>query len=543
VTSLPGLRPHAVVERGGRSREEVALVCDTLWIDTDRGVASLVWRGRLSMSRADEPGRVVVTTEGGAAAGAGSAAEQPGSTMTAELLAEEVDEEADVVRTMAAPIEANPAGAVLPFAGGHPSGRAGAPPAPSAGEPARAGLPFARLGEASPLQPPAPAPPAPAGAAAIPPSAAPGMASAAAGGPPPIAPPPLVTRPPVIGPIAPAAGGSPWSTAGAGPAPTIGQQSAEAAAPAPPGLVKEPPAQGSAAAASDAAARAAQGGAALASNEAAQAARAAQAGAKAGVSFRPAVELIWLNLGSLPRIRKQPQWKELLAGVKPRPEDEDLDDDLPPPRRIPPKDRREVLALLARGEALNVEGLEAALQRALEDPDGFVPPLVLAEGELELQFDELEVLKATLAAVTPHVPGNARLKETVDRIQEAFKAPWMQSANSVLEELTAQVRDMFAQTAKGVAPGYLDGHVERTLLDGRHYQKRMAFGQMRLRALLGEAGATRRAAVYLPEALEKELPRFRRLWVRMIGEVRPRGEMADPGVALRTLGIGRESRI
>jgi hypothetical protein len=65
VTSLPGLSPRAVVERFGAGAQAVRLRCDTLCIDTDRGVCSLVWRGQVPLSRADEPGRVMISAEGG----------------------------------------------------------------------------------------------------------------------------------------------------------------------------------------------------------------------------------------------------------------------------------------------------------------------------------------------------------------------------------------------------------------------------------------------------------------------------------------------
>ncbi|WP_437628023.1 DUF2169 domain-containing protein [Sorangium sp. So ce1151] len=38
VTSLPGLRPRALAERASGGQEELALLCDTLWIDADRGL-------------------------------------------------------------------------------------------------------------------------------------------------------------------------------------------------------------------------------------------------------------------------------------------------------------------------------------------------------------------------------------------------------------------------------------------------------------------------------------------------------------------------
>jgi hypothetical protein len=67
LTRLPGIRPRAGVERIGLRRQEVPLRCDTLWIDTDRGVCTLVWRGQVELALRDEPGRVVLWMEQGAA--------------------------------------------------------------------------------------------------------------------------------------------------------------------------------------------------------------------------------------------------------------------------------------------------------------------------------------------------------------------------------------------------------------------------------------------------------------------------------------------
>jgi hypothetical protein len=67
VTNLAQVEPRAVVERAGGSAE-VRLRCDTLWIDTDRGCCSLVWRGQVLLGAPREAGRVVVTaTSGGRA--------------------------------------------------------------------------------------------------------------------------------------------------------------------------------------------------------------------------------------------------------------------------------------------------------------------------------------------------------------------------------------------------------------------------------------------------------------------------------------------
>ncbi len=70
-TRLPGLRPVARMAAGGRAGEGIALAADTLCVDTDRGVVTVVWRGRVPLGRAEEEGRVVVAMEGGAGGGGG----------------------------------------------------------------------------------------------------------------------------------------------------------------------------------------------------------------------------------------------------------------------------------------------------------------------------------------------------------------------------------------------------------------------------------------------------------------------------------------
>jgi hypothetical protein len=64
VTKLPGVRPRAIADRATGEREEVALVADTLWIDTDRGSCCVVWRGRLGLRHGAEAGRISVWVDG-----------------------------------------------------------------------------------------------------------------------------------------------------------------------------------------------------------------------------------------------------------------------------------------------------------------------------------------------------------------------------------------------------------------------------------------------------------------------------------------------
>ncbi|APR78298.1 D-alanyl-D-alanine carboxypeptidase [Minicystis rosea] len=64
-TCLPGIQPIARMTAGGRAGEGMALVADTLTIDTDRSIVTVVWRGRVPLNHPDESGQLVVTMEGG----------------------------------------------------------------------------------------------------------------------------------------------------------------------------------------------------------------------------------------------------------------------------------------------------------------------------------------------------------------------------------------------------------------------------------------------------------------------------------------------
>ncbi|AKT38691.1 DUF2169 family type VI secretion system accessory protein [Chondromyces crocatus] len=105
VTNLPGLRPRAMAERPGAAPEEVALRSDTLCIDTDRALCTLVWRGWLPLRHADEPGCITLS------------AERPStfrlSKQTIVLPAADEDDEAG--RTLHAPLHGLQPASVLPF--------------------------------------------------------------------------------------------------------------------------------------------------------------------------------------------------------------------------------------------------------------------------------------------------------------------------------------------------------------------------------------------------------------------------------------------
>ncbi|XXT19366.1 DUF2169 domain-containing protein [Sorangium sp. So ce429] len=514
VTNLPGLRPKAVVDRATGEHEEVALVADTLWIDTDRGICTVVWRGRIGLRHSKEAGRIAVTVEGDAGGGVTDESVRaflPGTGNEGEHHGE--DEHAEVTLLPGHEISAA-AKPVMPFwGGGKPQGA----PAPVSSRPGNAALPFGPAGPAPPrAAEPAPPPVDGEGTVLAPivRRASPAMSAIAPPPPPPKLavgppPPPLVVLPPTAEVMDRPAPTSPWGRPEIGGRPSIGQFTVEAMGGS--GAVPKIPASPSV-------------------DPSGAAAAPAPAAKRGG---REIVDLLWFSPTAMPRIRKHPAWKEILADVKPRPDDEDLDDDLPPGKRPSAKDRRDVLAILARGQALRVEDLDQALMDAVGEDGAFVPPLVLVAGELEFPFDEVETLKALVAAASPLVVADKKLKETVEAIHEVFKMPWVQGATSVVEGLTAQLREALAQN-RAVQLRTIEAHAERALLEHRHFQKRLVLGQIRVRLLLSSTGTQPKIPLYLPDTAGKEIPGIHRTPAKVLAEIRlDSGDGATSRIALR----------
>ncbi|MFO0613517.1 MAG: DUF2169 domain-containing protein [Polyangiaceae bacterium] len=63
TTELERVDPQVTLELEGRSPREVPVRADTLWIDTERGLATLTFRGHVHLERRDAPGVVRITTD------------------------------------------------------------------------------------------------------------------------------------------------------------------------------------------------------------------------------------------------------------------------------------------------------------------------------------------------------------------------------------------------------------------------------------------------------------------------------------------------
>lgn len=456
VTKLPGIVARATLEGRRSGPVPIAMRADTLWIDTDAAIATVVFRGMIPLEGADEQGRVIVVMD------RVTGAEPSGVFKAPEAPARRYDMTADI------PLSARqPASAALPFAQSRPA------PAPVDMPP-----------------PPAPRPPVTESPWA---SSAPPVAVIA---------PRLASLPNVL-------------------------EASNAAAAVPP-RVEAPPLE----------------------TPAVRPAPEPRPAPKAEI--REILDLVWFDPESVPRLRRKPAWRPILDGAERAPVDPDLDDPALAKDPMLVEDRREVFEILARAEPLTAASLDDTLARCQRDDGKFVPTVALFSGELELPFDEIATLRATIGTVTPLIGTDEALRGTVDTAKELLALPDLTAAPAVAKGLTRRIEQAFSQGKRAVPADYLETTRERALIEQRKYQRRTVFGDKHLRALLrfdtGESpprttvGKPQGNAVpvYLPESTAALLPLQARFRARFVAEVRLAADPAESHpAALKVLALAR----
>jgi len=511
-TKLPGIRPRVTVTRRAGS-ERPAMRADTLWIDTDRALVSVTWRGHFSLEHQTETYRV--TAE----------AERPReSWRTVEhaspprrtLIDAEVTADGSVglplgfaqpAALASAPVDRAPARTV----GMAGAGIAGALPFQRLVKGPRAPLPFSGalpFGATNPNEPVSKA--TVAWSSFTPPTQeAPVGPSAQA---------------PV--PAAPAAV-VPAFSSHASPPPAMAVSSAHL----PPAVV------GSLSHAS----AAALGGLVSASNAAAD--PRAKAGPPA-LAMKPVhgdvLVLIWFNPDSAARVRRRPEWKKLLDQLEQGPFDPEVDEPALADAPAEMEDRREVYEVLAHAKPTSQDSVDGALLDAVRADGRFSAQLLLLSGELRFDFDEIETLKAVVSAATPFTENDDALKRSVHGATQFLATPGLVAAPDVATAMTTKVREAFAASDRSVPGSYLDDQTERALLERRAYQKRTVFGEPHLRASFFFAGSHSGIPAYLPEHLGKRLPLFRQMRVRILVEAHFQADQFEShAAALRAVAVAR----
>ena len=574
VTSLPGVEPRAFVDLPGREPLALALVADTLWIDTARGICTLTWRGRIAVERHDQPGRVLV----------GMA--EPGSELSWPMVARLAEARSHRQASLgSAPVSPEP-------------GLRSSPPDTVAdvddSEVTRPQPP-------RPLRPPRP--PRPDISIAkeqditrsvlrsdLPQKALPFQAS---GRP--------ITVPArseaarraesssatiVIKDLVPSTGAPAWLAPSSGeaplPAPVAPLSSGAAASgwaleqPSFSGHVAKPlfapppvrPADDQLSLGDidgKQLSAAAFVGAYAASNAAAgdQDSRSSRSSRSSSASFDVAepkvpvtaptpappppaavpLELVWHASDFGKRARKNPSWAKLLSAPK-RPTQAresllgfSLGADRPDPSGELSKS--DVLNILSRAVPATAQEMRGALADGFAVSGASTPPLLLLGGELEFPFDELETLRAILGAATPLASGDKKLKATIDLVTEMMQTP-LQGSPEIVEGFIERLREAWSKANRLLPPTYLETHTERMLLEQRHYQRRELLDSSWVRALLKVQAEDGKMPVYLPMHLQRKLPLFKHFPARIIVEALPQQDQYESHpVAHRALALAR----
>ena len=573
VTNLDGVVPYASVI--GSKELRVPLIADSLFIDTDRAIITLTWRGLVLVDERAPSLMVLVASTPGR-----------GSILPPSPTAEERPEiEMTRAETLPGGIPKMP----LPFPMPAPNERPLSPDYDDDALPFR--TPDADLSQTQPRPafrmtpvPPEPVavpPPPPRIVAPEPPPPAPSMRAAPEPPPPP--------RPSFTSPPAPSAAASPppqpsfMSSPAASPAPSFAGSSAavppspkpaissSAALPPPPGPVLgsaarsggaawappiEPRGRASAAAPSEGAGEGTSGAAAgwmslrSVSDAAADAdgragkpqerkgepERRSAAKDAAGEPRRHAFVDLLAHDPALPaRLRRTPAFSKLLASQNERPAwvrpDEPIDE-----RSREDRGRLDVLRVLSFGAPCDLPRVRELLDDAFEDATQLELPLVVVAGQLKPSHDDLALLRATVRAGQPLSLTNKPLQAALKVLEEAAEggvAPSGEATQALLRQ---------AEQAAGTMWTYLNTQVQRMILEERQFKRRTVLGEQRIRAELSTPSGESVPA-YVPAAVAPSLPMLASFPVVVLGELRPREDAQETHAeAFLVWAVGRVVR-
>ncbi len=572
VTNLERVVPYASVISSKELR--VPLIADTLFIDTDRALVTMTWRGLVLVDERAPSLMVLVAST------PGQGSMPPPADDRAAMLAEVETTRAE---TLPGGIPKMP----LPFPMAAPNARSPSPDYDDDALPFR--TPDADLSQTqarpayrmTPVPPePAAPPPPPAMIAAPepPPPAAPSMHRAPEPPPPrpsfaatpvpaaPVAPtfgrppgsstpsPPSFGAPPAFGAAPEVSAPSPRSfgaalppppvrSGGASWAPPVEMKGRGVVVPAPPaeGVSEPAPAASGASgwmslrSASDAAADRDTRGARPADRRSGDdRARDFEDGA-AAPRRHAFVDLLAFEPALPARLRRTPALSKLLAWKGERPAwvrpDEPIDEGSREDRG-----RLDVLRVLSFGAPCDLPRVREMLDDAFDDATQLELPLVVVAGQLKPSHDDLALLRATVRAGQPLSLTNKPLQAALKVLEEAVEtgvAPPGEATAALLRQ---------AEQAAGAMWSYLSAQVQRMILDERQFKRRTVLGDLRIRAELttpsGEA-----VPAYVPASVAPSLPMLASFPVVVIGELRPREDAQETHAeALLVWALGRVVR-
>lgn len=203
----------------------------------------------------------------------------------------------------------------------------------------------------------------------------------------------------------------------------------------------------------------------------------------------------------------------------------------------PPDPSTDLMKVMHEGQVLTVKQVRAAMRDAVGHSKRFTAPLVLLEGKLLLPFDAVERLRTTLTAVEPFAKSDKKLQERIEVVKSLLDTAWVDSSSELAERLTRELRDAVDGP---LSADELAGHTDQVMTEQRKFQKRRVFDAPQIRALLRPRGGKLDVPCYLPDVLAERLPLFRELDVRLLAEAHAKQDANEAfDLALRGVVLTR----
>ena len=256
---------------------------------------------------------------------------------------------------------------------------------------------------------------------------------------------------------------------------------------------------------------------------------------------REIIELLWYDPAAMPRIRRNLHWKKIIADLKPRPSDDDFDGGLPPEQMRAAKDKRDIRGILARGEVLDLEGIQRAMEMAVAEDGSFVPPYVLTAGTLELLFDEVETLKALIVVASPFWANDMKLKDLLSAGSTFLRLPGAEKATGTAKLLDGRIRSALAGDPTRAGDD-VDKQVEAALSAGRSYQICTSLGERWILGTLHQQRGQAGIRIHVPLNAADRLPSSCPFVARLIAEARPDAERQDGKTELFAVALASSVR-
>lgn len=250
------------------------------------------------------------------------------------------------------------------------------------------------------------------------------------------------------------------------------------------------------------------------------------------------VTLLHFDAQIMPRVRKNKRFAAALASKSKGRRAAGLDEPMKDARS---EDRNDVLRVLSCGQPSDAPEIRRMLADCLDDLDELEPPLLLVAGELRPIFDEVEVLRTTVAVAQQVASGDKKVLAAIAVGQEALSAsitPRPETTMGFVKQIETAAGSLSLPTR------YVQAEVERVLTEGRKYKRRTLLGAPRVRAdlVLMRSGET--FPMYVPDAASTSMPLLPTFPVIALCDVIPREDLTESqDEALMAHAVGRVLRM